>query len=97
MTSVLVEQAPFGSTQFSECVADVFSADELTVTCPALDDRVVRVFKPGSWFTAIVYDDRQYPIVSFISRAQRDIDEAQSAHVATLVAAQRATAKGEDS
>lgn len=58
--SVLVECLPHGSCSFACCTADVFEPDELTISCTdEAFDRAhgpIRIFAPGSWAHATVFD-----------------------------------------
>jgi hypothetical protein len=62
---VVVERLPFGSSSFTNCVVDEFTTGELTVT--ADDDRVMQVYKPGTWLTATQYDSHGWSVYSFTS------------------------------
>ena len=62
---VVVERLPFGSSSFTLCHVDEFTAGELTVT--ADDGRVMEVYKPGTWLTATQYDSHGWSVYSFTS------------------------------
>lgn len=68
MTYVLVDRLPFGLSSYSECVADVFERDTLTITCPDQDDRIVKTFAPGTWQAATVIEvPSNHPLYGFVS------------------------------
>jgi hypothetical protein len=83
---VHVMRANGGLTTFQECVADVFTSDELTVTCTAAgfteQHGPLQVFPSGTWREATVYRDNGFPDYSFQSSARR-------AELAEFVAASR--------
>lgn len=54
MSSVHVE-CRIGSATFPRCTADSFATDELIITAVDTDDEL-RVFAPGTWINATVYD-----------------------------------------
>lgn len=75
LSCVVVECLPHGSSSFACSTADVFSPDELTISCTdAAFDRVhgpLRVFPPGSWSNATVFDEHgnvQYLLSSAYQR-----------------------------
>lgn len=83
-TCVVVQRRPWGTTSYTECVADVFTADVLTISCTddVWDQRwgPMQIFPPGTWEAATVYDDRGDPLYSFMSiQAQAEA----GAHVTT--------------
>lgn len=63
MTSVTV-QLPIGEATFSRCTIDEFCLETLEVTaCGApLDGLTMRIFRPGEWLAATVYDERGNPL-----------------------------------
>lgn len=60
LSCVVVECVPHGSSSFACSTADCFQPDELTISCTDVDfDKVhgpLRVFAPGTWSNATVFD-----------------------------------------
>ncbi len=74
-SSVVVKRFPFGVSTFPNCTADIFDTDELTITCVEEGcDRVMAVYRPGTWREATVYGSNEYPMFSFVGTGwQRNV------------------------
>jgi hypothetical protein len=70
LTYVVVQRRPFGESTFSQCCADVFDHDTLTVSCTDAEHDArfgpMQVFQPGTWESATCYDSDAHPLYTFL-------------------------------
>jgi hypothetical protein len=56
-----------GRASFPRCTADVFTKDTLTISAIGDDAIPMRVYQPGEWISATVYDALGYPLYTHTS------------------------------
>ncbi len=64
VTYAVIEQ-PMGESYCARCEADVFDRGVLTISSIDGGPLPVRVFQPGTWTKAIVFDAKGWPLYWF--------------------------------
>lgn len=80
ITYAVIEQ-PIGETYCARCEADVFEKGILTISSIDEPDAVlpVRVFQPGQWKKAIVFDRTGHPLYWFYASESGTVKHEEDA------------------